>query len=78
MIVVEDEPKIKKLLEMSNEMPSLKHIVAMKHEAITGEVEDLARNTKIRLHKFYELVQFGLKNAQKDVPPKPDDTFIIW
>lgn len=59
-------------------MATLRHIIAMKNDAITPELETLAKSSNIQLHKFYDLVEYGQKYTQKDIPPKPDDTYIIW
>ena len=59
-------------------MPSLRHLIAIKHEAITPELLAQAEDVGIKLHKFYDLVDDGKNNIQKDVPPSPEDTYMIW
>jgi long-chain acyl-CoA synthetase len=58
-------------------MPTLKHIVVMNPGVVTSELEQQAKDVNIDLHKFYDLVAVGEKNLQEDVPPQPDDTYII-
>jgi hypothetical protein len=75
---VEDEAKIKKILDASSSMPSLKHMIAIKPEAVTPELLEKAVLVGIQLHRFDELVEEGKNDVQKDVVPAPDDTYMIW
>lgn len=77
-VIVEDETKISKILDAVSNMPTLKHLVVIKHEAITQELLSKADKAGIQLHKFYELIIDGVNNIQQDLPPKPDDTYMIW
>jgi long-chain acyl-CoA synthetase len=76
-IVVEDEAKIKKILDASSSMPSLRHLIAIKPEAVTPELLEKAVLVGIQLHRFDELVEEGKNDAQQDVVPTPDDTYMI-
>lgn len=77
-IVVDNADKVKKLVSNKRDMPTLKHIVLMDGNEVTEELKKQAGEEGVELHKFYDLVEMGKKDVQEDVPPKPDDTYIIW
>ncbi|KAE9550027.1 hypothetical protein FO519_006755 [Halicephalobus sp. NKZ332] len=78
VIFVDDISKIKKLLDSASQMPSLKHIVLISKESKALEpVESLAKSQNIQLHLFEEIRRLGETSLVDDIPPRPDDLFII-
>lgn len=78
VIIVDEIKKIEKLLESVDQMPTLKHIVFISNEPKALEsIESLAKSQNIQLHLFNQLCKLGETKLVEDLPPKPDDTFII-
>ena len=60
-------------------MPSLKHIILISKEPKAFEpVESAAKSQNIKLHLFEDIRKLGESCIVENLPPRPDDTFIIW
>lgn len=76
-IIVDNEAKVKKLLELAHTMPSLKHVVlidALEDASLKAQVQQHG----IQLHNFGDLLTVDDSEVQPDVEANPGDTYIIW
>jgi len=69
---------MEKLLDLTDKIPSLKHIVVIEEEnTIGGDVYSRAKEAGVGIHYFADLLKAGEEQLIDDKTPSPDDVHII-
>ncbi|GIY37825.1 long-chain-fatty-acid--CoA ligase 1 [Caerostris darwini] len=73
--ICDNDFKVRNLLSSKKEMPSLKHIITI--NAISKELNQLAKNKDVKLHFFNDIEDMGKNNPVQKLLPKPSDVCLI-
>ncbi|VDM47326.1 unnamed protein product [Toxocara canis] len=73
IVICDDEQKLKSLIDEAPKLPSLKHIIVI--ESYSEELQQIAENVGITLHRFHEVEEMGQQLMPKPTrqPPTPED-----
>ncbi|KHN80047.1 Long-chain-fatty-acid--CoA ligase 5 [Toxocara canis] len=73
IVICDDEQKLKSLIDEAPKLPSLKHIIVI--ESYSEELQQMAENVGITLHRFHEVEEMGQQLMPKPTrqPPTPED-----
>ncbi|KAL5018438.1 hypothetical protein ScPMuIL_004160 [Solemya velum] len=74
-VVCDKNVKVLKLLQKREQTPNLKLVIVM--EETTGEVENLAKQTGVKLLHYDTVEKLGEDNPQEPRPAKPSDRCVI-
>ncbi|CAG5114498.1 unnamed protein product [Candidula unifasciata] len=74
-VICDAEAKVKTLISLCPELPSLKLLVVV--DKVAQALEDEAKGAGLDLIQFEELLKNGQNNLREPLLPKPDDIFSI-